>query len=1211
MPEPVQQPQAEGRALIDTLANDGRLSTEQIHTVETGLRSRASDLGYNQEEIDAYFGKPAFTGTDRMKSYFTGLLDNVLGSDEEGTLSLSDAWRAGFQQSVSGLTINGKPPELTIRDNAPMVNRIAYQSAMLAGDFPAMVVGAGMGAGAAAVAGQAGPQAVIPEELVTVPALAMGGAFMLPGAMRESLMQGYEEGSIDSFGEFWDRLTGVALEAGKGFVTGYGAGKAGEVAKPGFKLAAELGTMVTIGAAMEGEVPEPRDFVDGAVLLFGAKGAAKVAEVGAKAARDVYAKTGKSPRQVIEDAKGDPTIPEDMLAKNMDVPRAYREATQVESSPAPATSPAPAKRTVTASEKAVLDRVSVGDKQGRPVNFDSLYTAMIDDLHPINQTVKAMAGGKDLKTVENAYQQARMARASSAKADHFLEYSPFKFDTFENVGKPLKSILEPVRDDLDGVRAYAVSRRAIELSDRPEPVATGIPVEAARDVVAKGQKKYGKVFEELVEYQDHVTRYLRDAGVISKDMFEAMRAANKDYVPFFRVMEAEGAKGVGKGLNPRQPIKRIKGSEREVVDPLESIIKNTYLYVTLAERNAVGRALVDLAEKSPLGAELVKKAPATSKPVRVTEGEIGKLLQTYEKELGVKLNPEELTVFRPNALQPKDNQIVVYREGKRQLFEVDPEVASAFRALDREQLNAVVRMLGAPARLLRAGSVLAPEFIARNPVRDQLSAFIFSEGGFKPVVDLGRGIFSLARKDADYQAWLKSGGPMSTLVSLDRLYLQKGIRDIAGKTGFMDAARNVVKSPVEMLRILSDLAEQGTRIGEFKRVAGKGRTKEDIQRGGFASREVTLDFARVGNKTRAVNSLVAFFNASVQGTDKMVRAFKDHPGRTTARIAASITLPSVMLHLVNRQEEDYYDLPQWQRDLFWNVKAGDTWYRIPKPFELGILFGTGAERTVDAILDRDPKAFDGFLDTLGRGMTPGYVPTVAVPVIEHFANRSLFTDRPIIPADREGLLPEYQHKPYTSELTKAMGKLVASVPGMKQAGIASPAVIDNYIRGWSGGLGVHVVNIADKALREAGVLPDPVKPAATLADMPFIKAFVVRHPSAGAEPIAKFYDRYVEYKKVADTVKKLTGDGEPEAALREMSLHNGVVVDLQDIRGALSQSMKFVRLIEKNPDIPPDEKRQLIDEAYRQMITIAKHGNSVLDVLDEAKEGRRPLYQER
>jgi hypothetical protein len=38
------------------------------------------------------------------------------------------------------------------------------------------------------------------------------------------------------------------------------------------------------------------------------------------------------------------------------------------------------------------------------------------------------------------------------------------------------------------------------------------------------------------------------------------------------------------------------------------------------------------------------------------------------------------------------------------------------------------RMVSIPARTLRAGAVLAPEFIARNPVRDQFTALAFSDG---------------------------------------------------------------------------------------------------------------------------------------------------------------------------------------------------------------------------------------------------------------------------------------------------------------------------------------------------------------------------------------------------------------------------------------------------------------------------------------------------
>jgi hypothetical protein len=41
-----------------------------------------------------------------------------------------------------------------------------------------------------------------------------------------------------------------------------------------------------------------------------------------------------------------------------------------------------------------------------------------------------------------------------------------------------------------------------------------------------------------------------------------------------------------------------------MIDPLESIIKNTYAYVSIAERNAVGIKLIDALKKD--GAEVTR-----------------------------------------------------------------------------------------------------------------------------------------------------------------------------------------------------------------------------------------------------------------------------------------------------------------------------------------------------------------------------------------------------------------------------------------------------------------------------------------------------------------------------------------------------------------------------------------------------------------------------
>lgn len=390
------------------------------------------------------------------------------------------------------------------------------------------------------------------------------------------------------------------------------------------------------------------------------------------------------------------------------------------------------------------------------------------------------------------------------------------------------------------------------------------------------------------------------------------------------------------------------------------------------------------------------------------------------------------------------------------------------------------------------------------------------------------------------------------------------------------------------------MSEEATRLGEFsKGVKKEGAQKAGLQESAFASREVTLDFQRIGAKTKAVNSLIAFWNANVQGTDKMIRAFKEKPVTTTFKVSASITLPSVILTIVNNKDERWKEIPQWQKDLFWIVMTEKNIYRIPKPFEVGIIFGTVPERITQYILDEDPHAFDGLLKSIGRGASPGVIPTVAVPLMENWANKSIFLDRPIVPRAKEDLLPQYQDKPYTTEIAKKLGGLVAKLPSIGDTGAASPAKIENLIRGWSGGLGTSLLRAADLGLRKAGIVPDKVDPTPVLADMPVIKAFAVRYPSASTESIQRFYDNYEKATRRRKTGKYLMKEGKLQEA--EKVLSQGNIVKLTSVKKGLKALHKYVSKIYANPDITPDEKRKLIDQAYVEMINVARYGNKILE----------------
>ena len=752
------------------------------------------------------------------------------------------------------------------------------------------------------------------------------------------------------------------------------------------------------------------------------------------------------------------------------------------------------------------------------------------------------------------------------------------------------------------MRAYAVSKRALELEARG--IKTGVPLEAAQETVAQG-KQYQGTFEQLKTYQTHTLEYLRDSGILSDKGFQKMQEANQDYVPFYRLMdEAGGPNGPGKGLSVRSPIKKIAGSTRQIVDPLESIIKNTYLYVQLAERNRALSALADLADSAgKAGKEVMMRVTSEARPVKDAEA------TQFMKENGVE-SPEALQIFRPKTMGLRNDEIALYRDGVREVYQVSPDVATAVRALDQQSVGLAVKMMRAPARWLRAGTTIAPDFTARNFIRDQLTAFNLGQLGFQPVIDSIRGLGSLFAKDADYQNFLKSGGANSAMVAIDRDYIEQNIFKLERDTGLMSKAWNVVKSPLEMLRVVSELVENSTRLGEYKRLTQGKVDPQSIMQGGMSAREVTLDFQRIGAQTRSLNMIIAFWNASVQGLDKTVRAFKDKPMETSLKLGLSVTLPSVLLWLHNKDDPRWGEIPNWQKNLFWIVMTKDHIYRIPKPMELGIIFGSLPERVLEAYHGANPQAFKDLGSSLLQAMTPSYVPTFLVPVVEQFANRSTFTGNPIVPASMEGILPEYQYTDYTSESGKLLGKFAATMPGLKDTSFSSPAVIENYIRAWSGTLGMYALKLADQALISTGTVPDPVKPASTLADIPVIKAFVIRYPSAGAQSIQDFYDAYEKTNTRLNTIKFLAHSGDVKSALDLMKVQQSEndMFLLTGIKEALATQTKYVRLVNQNPQITPSEKRQLIDGVYYMMIQSAKQGNELMNqVHSRLKERGVPM----
>lgn len=1217
-------------------------SEEEIGQELGRQREEMLQSGFGQHEVDDYFGVKEPDMTPLKQEFQANLAKAAEEKKAKGTPKTADSFfeaiEAGWQNSVNTLLMKGAP-DTVLPEHAPMYYRIASQVAQLAGDIPAMVAG-GVGGG---MAGSVlpGPGNV---------AGAAFGTFALPAAMRKILMDHYEKGDIKSSEDFWQRASSTFIETMNSGAIGVATAGAGiatkaivgpmaltPIVKTSSVLASEVAAMTTAGAAVQGKIPEPQDFLDTAILVGGMHGAMKVASN----VRSTFAKTGLKPAEIFNEAQSDPTVIQDLNSKNVQVPKNLEKFVEPDA-PKPVKEVTPkVEEPVVRSEAEQKILSKIGEKQPgtkTPYSFGDFYTDFFDKLNPIKQAMEKLDVNPDsLTTAENPYQLARMANDYKAKAKHVFERGTYDYRTLENNGKGLQQILEPVKSDLEGFDAYVASKRALEIEakvdSKGKPLKSGFDTTAALQVVKEGEAKYGAAANELVEFQNRILENARDAGILDQVSFEAIKKNNQAYVPFARLLSPEEAGNSPTGKKGTSSLKKLEGSDKAIQSPLLSVFENTKNIIQAVEINRAKSAFFEMVDKIE-NQTLVEKVKSRTNVVEISAKEFQKQLDLQ----GIDADAQTFEVFRKQAKIPlAADEVSFQRDGKREVRKFkDVRVAEALNSLDGD-INSqyiAVKILNGITSVKKIGITLTPDFIIKNIFRDQLTSGVFSEGGAVPFKNIVSAMGDIIGKKDVYFDWLKSGGANGGFLELNKSYLEKNVFELNKQTGFIDSAFNVMKKPVDYLKAAGELAEQSTRLAEFKAVTKGARSGDAIFKGGFSSREVTLDFQRIGAKMSALNAITAFQNVSIQGLDKTVRAMKEDPMGVSIKGLTYLTAPSILLWWANKDDERYKELPRWQKDLFWIIltdnwqkikdaselnglpdhlirKVGDSYevnrgtiYRFPKPGELGILFGSVPERIMEQFFTDNPRALKGFQDTVQNLVTPSVVPDAITPVFEQFANKSYFTQAPIVPYSAEKLLPQYQYSNYTTETAKQIAKMIAVVPGLRDVGtndlkIASPMVIENYVKSWSGSLGGYALQLMDQALIKSGAVDVAPKPTTSLADIPVVKAFVVRYPSAGSQSIIDFRDRYESNKKVVDTIKAMGQQGNVDEMQTLIANNQEKLIVLEDTKIALTNLGQAVNKVNQNKDFSPGDKRQMIDGLYYTMIQAAKNGNKILDEMEK------------
>lgn len=521
------------------------------------------------------------------------------------------------------------------------------------------------------------------------------------------------------------------------------------------------------------------------------------------------------------------------------------------------------------------------------------------------ERTRQLVDRKDVKVTDasNPYQKATLY---SGKVQEKINQG--KKETEELI-KEAKKVATEFKTDTKTVRKqindYLYFRHAPERNAALGEKAAGITTEEAKAGLSALESspegaKIKALADKAQELNNKTLETLKDAGVISEELFDKLRNKYKTHVPLNRIFEESEDVGdilSGKGFDVRSTgIKRAKGSQREVDDILTNIITNYEQAVLRAEKNIVDQSTLAFARDNQ---DILGDLLVVTKPKPIGKSFSGGILTQKTQD--------------PTILQ-------LYEDGKPVWIKIkDPNLAVALRGVGREKLGG---LMNAIATFTRFYSGLAtrfnPEFALPNKLRDLQETAVY----LSSQKDLG---FSGAAKMT-----AKDLGQQNTKAIIDymrgadtegaRMY--KELKEMGGTTGgFGLSTKANVELNLEKLEKLANsktrrigdnlmsyvdnwntVFEDSTRLSVYRQARASGASKD---RAAFLAKEASINFNRMGKGGPIINALWMFSNASIQGSTKMIRSLKN------PKVLGAVTLSVGTSVAAVNQWNDQVD-PEWR-----------------------------------------------------------------------------------------------------------------------------------------------------------------------------------------------------------------------------------------------------------------------------------------------------------
>lgn len=861
------------------------------------------------------------------------------------------------------------------------------------------------------------------------------------------------------------------------------------------------------------------------------------------------------------------------------------------------------------ADKFMEGKVGTQERQSIWQNAKTIYRQFVTELFPARVLDDVFKPDSKNLGVED---MLRQTYASRERSGYFMRYGTLDALSFEDTGGPayLKGY-EAVKEDggnFAGFTAYRIAQRTVDLAERG--IDSGFDLDTAKQMVEKGKAQYARGSDLVNQNKNAAIDYARDSGVFSEKMAEGLKEANPSHIVLRRVSEPGYNPPRSRAFGVRQPVKKIKGSDLQIVDPTTADIENLHTIIAMADRNRAVGSIIGAIEATE--AALPKDVRTFQLRETLEIGKHAEVLDANGNPIPEADKPAMEPFIAEKAARSKmgANDFIYYRNGRAEVWHTkDAELAQLLRTSQPgPEMHFVLKAFEKVAAFARLGITGAPDFPLRSNVRAQFEASILGKNGGVPMADFFHGIMDVAGTTETYKKWVANGGLGSSLVSMDTDYVARDLNKVFESTGTVNHVWNAIRHPLEALRIFRETIDSASRLGYAKRAEADGLSpaKAAVEgRKAYIDNAERAGLAVVNNWAR----IVPFMRSSILDVDQFVRAVKERPVSTMLKGAAWVSVPVIANYIANYYADQahkgepgfvpYSEMPRWQKDMFYVLPPiNGVRIRLPlKPYVSSFFFGTLVERFLDFAVKDDPRAFKEWGDSFMAQFVPPVIPALALPVAEHYTNTRTVSQKALIPANLEGASGYMQYTPDTSETAKAISRYLSSEVGALSQwhhGVdVSPIVLENYAREWAGTLPFTILKALESPWHHEA---HPW----TVADIPFVQSFVARNPGMSAVSIQDFYDKAAEiegqHKDLALALKRFDA-GE----IKESSSQVQAFVSLQDMKAAIANQATVLTTINQSDKMTNSEKLKYSDALYAAMVKTAQGGLKVADTLDGHK----------